>query len=50
MTTRIGGAVVPSLDGFPMTFLIAVVAAVVSLAITALIPRPSPAPRRLGNN
>lgn len=50
MTTRIGGAVVPSLDGFRITFLIAVVAAVVSLAITALIPRPSPAPRRLGNN
>ncbi|MEE2061104.1 MFS transporter [Rhodococcus artemisiae] len=50
MTTRIGDAVVPSLDGFRITFLIAVVAAVVSLAITALIPRPSPAPRRLGNN
>ncbi|HET8992237.1 MULTISPECIES: MFS transporter [unclassified Rhodococcus (in: high G+C Gram-positive bacteria)] len=49
MTTRIGDAVVPSLDGFRITFLIAVVAAIVSLAITALIPRPSPTARRADN-
>lgn len=49
MTTRIGDAVVPSLDGFRITFLIAVVAAIVSLAITALIPRPAPTARRIDN-
>ncbi|MCK0089844.1 MFS transporter [Rhodococcus sp. HNM0563] len=49
MTTRIGDAVVPSLDGFRITFLIAVVAAIVSLAITALIPRPAPTARRFDN-
>jgi hypothetical protein len=41
MTTRIGDAVVPALEGFRITFLIAVIASVVALLFTALIPAPS---------
>lgn len=40
MTTRIGDAVVPALEGFRITFLIAVIASVVALLFTALIPAP----------
>ncbi|MFD6857407.1 MFS transporter [Rhodococcus sp. NPDC060090] len=47
MTTRIGDAVVPSLDAFRVTFLVAIVAALISLMFTALIPRAQPTPRRV---
>ncbi len=47
MTTLIGDAVVPSLDAFRITFLVAIVAALVSLMFTALIPRVHPTARRV---
>lgn len=47
MTQRVGDAVVPSLEGFRATFLIAVAAAVGALVLTACIPRPERAPRRV---
>ncbi|UYP20032.1 MFS transporter [Rhodococcus sp. Z13] len=40
MTQRIGDAVVPALEGFRATFLVAVVAALVALLFTLLIPSP----------
>lgn len=42
MTVRIGDMVVPSLEGFRATFLIAVAATAVSLVFTAMIPRSRP--------
>ncbi|MEE2033014.1 MFS transporter [Rhodococcus chondri] len=42
MTTRIGDAVIPSLEGFRLTFLIAAFASVVALLFTALIPAAPP--------
>ncbi|WP_241385256.1 MFS transporter [Rhodococcus sp. CH91] len=46
MTQRVGDSVVPALEGFRASFLVAVGAAVVALVFTALIPSPGRTLRR----